>query len=170
MNWEHSSETIHVFLFGNQNCKMNFFKIFIVFLIITGVSAGCDNTSESSIPDAPVNLQLNMLVAPYNTFNTPNSYIIYDKRKNEIDRIGYGGILLYIDYEGKYCAFDLTCPYEVSPNVRVSPNDEGKAVCDKCGSVFELLYGIGAPVSGPAKEPLKRYRVVLSNNWLYVTN
>ncbi|HPQ12733.1 MAG TPA: hypothetical protein PLQ60_04610 [Paludibacteraceae bacterium] len=149
---------------------MKIFKTFIFFVLLTLVFIGCDNSSRSSIPDAPVNLQLNMLVAPYNTFNTPNSYLIFDKRMNEIDRIGYGGILLYIDYEGKYCAFDLACPYEVNPNVKVTPNDEGKAVCEKCGSVFELLYGIGAPISGPAKEPLKRYHVYLSNNWLYVTN
>lgn len=128
----------------------------------------CDDSVQSSIPDYPVYLDLN-LASTYPNFNSPNQSLTFLKRIIETDRIGYGGILVYIGFDGEFYAFDMCCPYEAKPTVRVYPNDIGQAVCEKCGTVFDIGYGIGNPSSGPAKEVLKRYRANVSGNVLYIT-
>lgn len=131
--------------------------------------AGCNDNIQSSIPDYPVYLDLN-LTSTYPTFkNNINQSLAFTKRILETDRIGYGGILVYVGFDGEYYAFDMSCPYEVKTNVRVYPNGLGQAVCEKCGSVYEIGYGGGFPSSGPSKEVLKSYKAMLSGDVLYIT-
>jgi nitrite reductase/ring-hydroxylating ferredoxin subunit len=116
-----------------------------------------------------VYLDLN-LTSTYPTFkNNINQSLTFQKRIFETDRIGYGGILVYVGFDGNYYAFDMSCPYEVKTTVRVYPNELGQAVCEKCGSVFDISYGIGNPSSGPAKEVLKHYKTNLSGDNLVIT-
>ena len=130
---------------------------------------GCNDNVISSIPDFPVYLELN-LTSSYPTFrNSYNKFLIFEKGVFVTDRIGYGGILVYTDLNGEYCAFDLSCPYEAKTNVRIVPNNTGQAVCEGCGSVFDLTSGIGNPISGKTKEMLKRYKATLSGDVLYIT-
>lgn len=134
--------------------------------------ASCRDTVTSSIPDYPVYLELNMATAPYTTFLNSYDHYFYFKSSTGLsasNKIGYGGIIVCTGFDGGYYAFDMSCPYEAKQTVRVYPNDSGEAVCEKCGSVFMLGYGIGDPQSGPAKETLKRYRVTVSGYMLYVT-
>lgn len=74
---------------------------------------------------------------------------------------GYGGVLLvcgvnpYTLEAGVPMAYDLSCPVEASPEVRVRMQPVGlsaEAVCPKCGSHYDVLEQGGAPVkdSGPA--------------------
>lgn len=131
--------------------------------------ASCNDNIRSSIPDYPVYLDLN-LTTTYPTFkNNINESLIFKQRIFETDRIGFGGILVYVGFDGNYYAFDMACPYEAKQTVRVYPNDVGQAVCEKCGSVFDIGYGIGNPSSGPAKEVLKRYRTSLSGDNLIIS-
>ena len=130
--------------------------------------ASCDDSIQSSIPDYAVYLELN-LTSTYPNFNSPNQSLIFPKRIIETDRIGYGGILVYIGFDNQYYAFDMSCPYESKASIKVYPNDIGQAVCETCGTVFDIGYGIGNPSSGPAKEVLKRYRANVSGNILYIT-
>lgn len=129
----------------------------------------CDDSIQSSIPDYPVILDLN-LTTTYPNFNSPNQSLTFLKRINEIDRIGYGGILAYIGFDGEFYAFDMCCPFEAKSTIRVYPNDIGQAVCEKCGTVFDIGYGIGNPSSGSAKEVLKRYKTNKSGDILYIRN
>ena len=80
------------------------------------------------------------------------------------DRTGYGGLLLVTDVLGDLHAYDLACPFEVRPNVRVSiPEGELFARCPSCGSTFDVFQNRGNPISGPAQErgyALRRYSVV----------
>lgn len=132
-------------------------------------TAACDDTYISSIPDYPVYLELN-LVTTYPIFrNSSNKYITFLKPVTAIERIGYGGILVYTGFDGTYYAFDMSCPYEHQATVRVYPNDIGQVVCEKCGSVYDIGYGIGNPSSGKAKEVLKRYKATYSGDVLYIT-
>lgn len=93
-----------------------------------------------------------------------------------MDRIGYGGVLVCTgisldDYGNSvYYAFDLACPKEADKNIKVHPlkNDLGKVKCDSCASVYEVGFGTGVPVSGPSKEPLKKYHTSLSGDNLYI--
>ncbi|NDP22275.1 MAG: hypothetical protein GZ091_14515 [Paludibacter sp.] len=139
--------------------------------------ASCDDSYKSSIPDYFVSLQLN-LTTTYPTFkNSSNQFLLFETRVFETDRIGFGGILVCsgvgFDDSGntRYYAYDMACPYEVKNNIKVYPveNDLGKVACEKCGSVYDVGFGFGNPVSGPAKESLKRYRASLSGDVLYIS-
>ena len=145
-----------------------------IFLTIFVVS--CKDNIQSSIPDYPVYLQLN-LTAQYPTFkNSPGQFLTFEKGITSNDRIGFGGIVVCTgitldDYGGtQYYAFDMACPYEVKSTVKLHPDTQGlpHLICDKCGSVFDISFGYGNPLSGPAKEFLKKYRTSLSGDVLYV--
>jgi len=143
-------------------------KHVITILFLLNTLTGCNDNIQSSIPDFPVYLQLN-LTTTYPNFRTPNQALTFEKGIFVTDRIGYGGILVYIGFDGEYYAFDMCCPYEVKQNIRVHPNGYGQAVCDSCKSVFDIGYGIGNPSSGKAKEALKRYTTAVSGDVLYIT-
>ena len=139
--------------------------LFVIDLFLVG----CNDNYISSIPDYPVYLELN-LTSTYPTFkNSTNKSLIFKTPITAVERIGYGGILVYTGFDGTYYAFDMSCPYEHSSTVRVYPNDLGQVVCEGCGSVFDIGYGIGNPSSGKAKEILKRYHTSLSGDVLYIT-
>lgn len=153
-------------------------NLILIILSIIGATyfTSCNDNYVSSIPNSPVNLQLN-LTSTYSTFkNSVNQYLLFEKRINAYDAIGYGGILVCsgigLDDSGnsQYYAFDMACPYEVDKDIKVYPDKDGlgKVVCEKCGSVYDVGYGFGNPVSGPAKEILKRYKTSLSGDNLFI--
>ncbi len=143
------------------------FKI-MIFVFVTTCFSACYDNVISSIPDYPVHLQLN-LTTTYPTFrNSINQYLIFEKRIFETDAIGFGGIIVYTGFDGNYYAFDMACPHEAQREIKVYPNNLGQAVCNGCGTVFDISYGIGNPSSGPAKETLKRYKTSQSGDVLYI--
>lgn len=153
-----------------EKCTLYAFVSFTCIILLSG----CEDNYISSIPDFPVNLAIDLRLAPYNTSlrNNSNSYELFEKPrmgKELIDKIGFGGIIVYADFEGKFCAFDLACPHEAKNSIKVKPNDLGQVVCDSCGSVYDISFGIGHPIKGPAKESLKRYKAILQGDILYVT-
>lgn len=141
-------------------------KYFVVPLfIISSILLGCRNTDVSSIPDVPVYLNLNLTIN-YNTFRAPLQYLTFEKRNDAVGayNVGYGGVLVNINVESKYCAFDMACPYEKDKKIKVRPDQTGGfAVCEQCGSKFDLVYGYGQVTQGPSKESLKRYS---TNAWI----
>lgn len=144
-------------------------KLYLIAGIVVLQLISCDDTYRSSIPDFPVQLDLN-LTSTYPTFrNSYNKYMVFQTKRYETDYLGYGGILVNTGLEGGYYAFDLSCPYEHKQTTRVKPNDLGQAICDSCGTVFNIGYGIGDPSSGPAKETLRRYKTNLSGDILYIS-
>jgi Rieske Fe-S protein len=139
----------------------------LVILMMAGLTSCYDNYI-SSIPDYPVNLSLN-LTSTYPTFrNSVNQFLVFDKPVKQGDFVGFGGILVYSGFDGNYYAFDLACPHEVDPKVKVTPNDVGQAECPVCGSVYDISYGIANPVKGPAKETLRRYKTALQGDILVI--
>ena len=135
----------------------------LIFCTIVLLNSCIENVT-SPIPDYPVNLQLN-LMTEYTAFrNSYGEVLIFDKRIKETDRIGFGGILVCTNYEGKYMAFDLACPYEAKQDVRVTT--EGlEAVCETCGSKFNIYTDEFAyPVEGSSKQGLKKYKTTLTAN------
>lgn len=136
--------------------------------LIIGAATACTDDYISPIPDFPVSMQLN-LSTNYPTFrNSVNEHLTFTTRRFEIDRIGYGGILVYTGFDEQYYAFDMACPYELKTDVRVYPNGLGQAVCEACGTVYDISYGIGNPTSGPSKDILKRYKTSLTGDILYI--
>lgn len=148
---------------------MKLFRNLFFILCIAATLQGCNDNPVSSIPDYPVHLQLN-LTTTYPTFkNSVNQFLLFEKRRFETDYTGFGGILVYTGFDGNYYAFDMACPYEAKNSIKVYPNEIGQAICKECGSVFDISYGIGNPVSGAAKEVLKRYKTSVSGDILYIS-
>jgi len=144
----------------------------LLFLIFQG----CEGPYISPVPDYPVSLNLN-LTANYPIFkNSVGQQLVFTKPIQATDLIGYGGILvctgIMLDSYGntQYFAFDLACPHEVKTTVRVAPLPDrlGEVKCPECGTVYNVGYGFGEPVSGPSKHPLKRYKTQLQNDFLYI--
>lgn len=79
---------------------------------------------------------------------------------------GFGGVLLVADFYGNPVAYDLSCPVECAPTVRVAVDaNTHRAVCPKCGSSYDIYENYGHPASGPAAEHgygLRRYVVMQS--------
>lgn len=158
-----------------NNLKQSKNKYYFFALLLALILASCNDNIRSSIPDYPVYLELN-LTSTYPTFkNSVNQFLVFKNRDRLPDNnsIGFGGVIVFSDYDSGnsiYYAFDMACPYEVKSDVKVFPDVTGLpyVVCEKCGSVFNVSYGYGNPISGPAKEFLKRYRATLSGDVLYI--
>lgn len=75
-------------------------------------------------------------------------------------RIGLRGLAVVHALTGQanYYAYDLACPHELGQLVRLELR-ETQLDCPSCHSSYELLSGLGAPIAGPARSPLLRYRV-----------
>lgn len=118
---------------------------------------GCQGF-ESSIPDRAVSVVRNITLS--GTLSDVGGYYYLDSRLNEVDRIGYGGILIYHGKDNSFYAVDLACPHEISQTVKVGrPNELGICKCDSCGEEFDMSFGMGTPTKGIAKEALKHYTV-----------
>jgi len=147
--------------------------IIIMLSLITLISAGCHSVDDERIPYSEVRL----------TFTTVGDWHRYgiggaaeSKRfiKNirepadfpytDMDRTGYGGLLLSMDAMGNLIVYDLACPYEARPTVRLYvPSGQPYAQCPECGSTYDIYTNYGNPRSGPAAEHgygLQRYTAV----------
>ncbi|MDR1678317.1 MAG: hypothetical protein LBR81_00875 [Prevotellaceae bacterium] len=135
-------------------------NIFIGLLGLLFFTACEDVNSNSSIQSYRVyiNQNLNQYAIELRTMGGSKTYteVIWNEG---VAAIGYGGVLVIHGYDDNYYAFDMACPKEKKRTVRVQPNGAGQAVCEQCGSVFNIGYGSGNCVSGEAKEALRRFRV-----------
>lgn len=128
-----------------------------LFLLLTALLTGCND--ESSIPDAPVYVERNLL-SEAQALRTTGGYVEIIAGSKVSDRLGYGGILIYHTLSDEICAFDMSCPVEKSRTIRAHIDETGiYATCEGCGSRYNVSYGSGAPISGSAKEGLKKYEV-----------
>ena len=151
-------------------------KQFAVVAAITATTAACDSIDDSRIPYAVVHLSFHT-VGDWNIHGVKGdaadwqTYIFNDRERvpfdfpyTALDRTGFGGILLVTDVLGDLHAYDLACPYEARPTVRINiPDGETFARCPSCGSTFDIFMNHGNPLSGPAADRgygLARYSVV----------
>lgn len=94
----------------------------------------------------------------------------------EMTFTGYGGVLLTQDPYGNCHAFDLSCPVERQPQVRiVVDREESLARCPKCGSTYDVFNitgsGGGTPLGGMAAKEhygLRIYNVAWGADSRYV--
>lgn len=136
---------------------------------------GCNSTFDSSVPDWPVYLELDLTYED-RALKSPQAYKIYlpNNINQATEKTGFGGVLVYhgidnIGTDNAYYAFDAACPVEHQANVRVEVEEDAiYAICPKCGSKYELIYGVGNPVEGPATEGLKQYYVDKQGEKLYI--
>ena len=126
--------------------------------------SSCIENVTSTIPDYPVRLNLNLLTEYAIFRNSTGESLVFEERIKETDRIGFGGVLVCTNYEGKYLAFDLACPYEAKQDVRVEV-DGFFVECKECGSRFNFYTSdFALPDKGPSKQGLKKYKTALSPN------
>ncbi|MGL4992620.1 MAG: hypothetical protein ACRC6R_00575 [Bacteroidales bacterium] len=148
---------------------------FLIILLAQLITSCAKTETISRIPDARVALQLNV---DYHNLMEPltGKSVTSLNGLNANSYLGYGGILVYYGFalDGGYnhYAFDLSCPVEVDPKVRVSIFESVKARCAKCGSVYDIQYGGGFPIEGKASQEgyyLRSYRTFLNGRELIIS-
>lgn len=142
--------------------------ILLFALVLEGSS--CEKINKKSpIPDSLLDFELHILRdAP--ELNIIGNHKIIDKPLHLYQYIGFGGILLYHTFDDEIVAFDLSCPYEVNPEIRVdSITIGGQAICRGCKSVYDVGYGTGAPQQGVSTHYLRKYRVYSAGDIIRVT-
>ncbi len=142
-------------------------KMFALLTILFVLMAGCTGY-VSSIPDREVYFKRSI-----NTENlTPfGAYMYVTAPVFSVDRIGFGGLLIYHAQDNVFYAVDLACPKEVTYNIRISPPDDlGMCKCVTCGEVYDMTFGQGSPTKGISKEPLRHYTVTFDeNDFIFIT-
>ena len=135
---------------------------------------GCDshNSFQSSVPRYPINVTIDTRAGVFVHF-TPealNTYVLVDKegyhyngqvvQRSVLDAVGYGGVIVYIDINGVYNAWDMACPYCAGRGMRRPCEIDGiYAVCPECGEKYDIGSGTAVPQKGIAKESLLRIQV-----------
>jgi len=148
-------------------------KRILSLLLFICIALSCNKEYYTSIPDYPVNLELSLNGLDYN-LNANLAYKVFpfDQPRLAKDRLGFGGILVINGFSAdgnpvNLYAYDLGCPVEAQRTVQVVPDKSGgTATCPKCGAVFTIATGTGAPQSG-TKYYLKSYRIVNNGNGIY---
>lgn len=132
-------------------------KLFQLFLLLVILSS-CRN-DQSAIPSAEVYVKTSY--SEYMTLMKVNSCVIYsqDDIYPSNFKLGYGGIIIFRDLEGLIRSCDLACPYEALPGFRLEV-EMPFAYCSECGSKFDLTYGVGNPIGGPAECGMKIYNKI----------
>lgn len=138
-------------------------------LVLLCPSCENQNTFQSSVPRYPVNVTIDTRSGVFVHFvpSALNTYVLVDEegyhyngqvvQRSVLDAIGYGGVVVYIDINGQYNAFDLACPDCAGRGKRMPCHIDGiHAVCPACGEHYDVGSGTAAPQKGIAKESLLR--------------
>lgn len=152
---------------------------------------GCHTVDDDRIPTYAVNINISD-IGSWNTygvsgFGSSRRFILSSSLRepsgfpySQQSATGYGGVLLingmdpFTATTDTPLAYDLSCPVEVKPEVRVEiEGDLYEAVCPVCGSHYDVTMGGGSPLSGPAatgkyKYGLRRYKCLPTTNGGYI--
>jgi len=148
-------------------------KRIIFLLLYVSIAFSCDKQYYTSIPNYPVTLDLNLNGLDFK-LNAKLANEIFTQPRVALDRLGYGGVLVINGIgtnQVDLYAYDLACPVEANLNTRIIPDSTGiTAHCPKCGTVYNIADGTGAPKTGGTKYYLKSYRVFGSGTQFSVVN
>lgn len=156
-----------------------------VMIIMAAIAPSCRELEDNRIPVSPVSIIFPTSVE-WTIYGVPAA-MSYKRfiRQNRVPnnfpwlattQTGYGGVLLVGDVMGNPKAYDLSCPVECKPDIRISIDTSTQtAKCSKCGSEYDVFTLEGHPLSGPAAKNgygLKRYRVGpgRDGNFMIVSN
>ena len=146
---------------------------FCTLCVLLCVSCKDDTTLQSSVPRYPVNITIDTRSGSFVHFKPEaiNTFVLVDEegyhyngeivQRSVLDAIGYGGVVVYIDINGKYNAWDLACPYCAARGKRSPCAISGiMAHCHECDEQYDIGSGTAAPQRGVAKEYLLRIPVL----------
>lgn len=120
----------------------------------------CSETDRPVSPAGSVACRLELQDSRYRALLAPGGIATVTEPPTASSRIGLRGLVVVHGLTGQadYFAYDLACPHELGQLVRLELR-ETQLDCPTCHSSYELLSGLGAPIAGPARSPLLRYRV-----------
>jgi nitrite reductase/ring-hydroxylating ferredoxin subunit len=153
--------------------KIRFFLITLIFAITI---SSC-NKKNDVIPDVYVDFTLDLSDPEFVDLNGLGGSDTINYRTNNWGRksagYDYNGIIVTSGLDEFY-AYDRTCPHDYAVNnlsvqVRLDKVNFAKAVCPKCGSVYELM-SYGTPSSGVSRYPLKNYKTSFDGRFVRVWN
>lgn len=175
---------------------MNLKKVLYIFLIsLVGSLSGCESLDNERIPNMAVNINIGD-AGLWNTYGVAgfgsNRNFIYTSSGGSVptgfpykygSATGFGGVLLiegmdpFSTVTAVPLAYDLACPVERQPNIRVKIDpDTYVAVCPECNSSYDVTMQRGAPIGGIAltgkyKYGLKTYNCLpTGSGGYYITN
>ncbi|MDE6478734.1 MAG: hypothetical protein K2L45_00580 [Muribaculaceae bacterium] len=155
-------------------------SIFLSLIALLSAFSACNQVDDDRIPSLPVYVGLSD-IGLWNAYGVSGvgvsrNFINWQGTVspagfpyNANTYVGFGGVLLiggvdpFTADPNVPLAYDLACPVECSPTVRVGiDRDNLEAVCPECGSRYDVVTAGGAPVAGPAltgkyKYGLRRY-------------
>lgn len=136
-------------------------------LLAALLGTGCHELDDERIPAMAVNINMDnagvWAVFGVKGFGDSKRFILTSKERVPSDfpytstsATGYGGVLLIWGqnpFSGEVgpMAFDLSCPVERMPEIRVHIGENFEAICDHCGSHYNVVEQYGRPIEGPAK-------------------
>ena len=143
----------------------------ILCLLLPVVAACSTEEMDSSIPNSKVYLKTTL--DDYTRLHTAGAFRTYEPGQGIYatnTALGYAGIAIFRDFDGKIHACDLACPVEHDRNVKIALTSSLMATCATCGSQFNLQWGTCAPVAGPARQPLRTYHCTDSGSYILASN
>jgi len=145
--------------------KKKLLNVSVLFLIL--MLSSCEGY-VTSIPDREVYFKRNLNTEQLTPFG---AYMYVTQPVLALDKVGFGGLLIYHAQDNNYYAVDLACPKEVNASIRIGrPDDLGMCKCETCGEVYDMTFGQGSPTKGISKEPLRHYTVSYEeNDFIFIT-
>lgn len=155
---------------------MTAIKKYILVLLgaLAVICTGCDTINDNRIPALAVSIKLDNpgLWDKYGV-HVMGEYCYFVRELNQPSGFytantytGFGGVLLIggmnltTSEPNVPLAYDMACPVERDPEVRVAIDpDNLDAVCPVCTSRYDVIMGAGAPVGGPALTGATKYRL-----------
>ena len=157
----------------------------IIVLLFPLFLASCEGTTfGSSVPRLAVHLVIDTHEGEFVHFvpEAITTYIIADQegyhyngrlvkaRPEGTYACGYGGVVVYININKGYDAYDLACPYCASRGLKQPCEINGAfAVCPNCHEEYDVASGTAAPQKGMIKETLRRLNIINSDGKLTIT-
>ena len=142
---------------------MNTSRIIIIALLLTLLGSCNEEFREEEIPLAAFDdIFINLDLPKYNDLSFDGGFMTLPQ--------GVRGIILYRQNSSTYYAFERNCtfqPNEAGSTVNV--DQSGLFMRDtSCGSSFSFEEGV--PTGGPARFPLRQYRIIQSGRTLTITS
>ncbi|MCQ2328637.1 MAG: hypothetical protein MJZ59_04765 [Paludibacteraceae bacterium] len=147
----------------------------VIVMVLAVILTACEDANiQSPVPQAAVYLDID-IERQYPNFRPPTcqslSFPRYGSVVYERDRLGYGGVVVWIDIEGHYCAADMCCPKCLNPHKPIEVPDNGSlAICPTCGEEFTLITQYGMPTKGICKDILRPFGVYQSSSIVHIRN